>query len=339
MVLFEHLGYEGGKKTKSGYSTAVDVLEKIAPQYELVRLILEYRTYAKLQSTYVTGLLNVIGQDGKIHTTFQQSVTATGRLSSTDPNLQNIPIRYEMGRNIRKVFLPSDGCIFMDADYSQIELRILAHMSEDAGLIKAYESDEDIHRATAASVFGVEPSEVTDIMRRNAKAVNFGIVYGISSFGLSQDIDISVSEAKKYIEEYYAKFPGVKAFLDRTKNDAKEKGYSITLYKRRRPIPELKSSNFMQRSFGERVALNAPIQGTAADIMKIGMINVRDALVKENLKSAIVLQVHDELLLDVQRDEEEKVKKILTDEMVNAASLKVKLEVDLHTGEDWFSAK
>ncbi len=339
VVLFEHLGYEGGKKTKSGYSTAVDVLEKIAPQYELVRLILEYRTYAKLQSTYVTGLLNVIGQDGKIHTTFQQSVTATGRLSSTDPNLQNIPIRYEMGRNIRKVFLPSDGCIFMDADYSQIELRILAHMSEDAGLIKAYESDEDIHRATAASVFGVAPSEVTDIMRRNAKAVNFGIVYGISSFGLSQDIDISVSEAKKYIEDYYAKFPGVKAFLDRTKNDAKEKGYSITLYKRRRPIPELKSSNFMQRSFGERVALNAPIQGTAADIMKIGMINVRDALVKENLKSAIVLQVHDELLLDVQRDEEEKVKKILTDEMVNAASLKVKLEVDLHTGEDWFSAK
>ena len=338
-ILFEKLGIPGGKKTKTGYSTAADVLEKLAPDYPFVAEILEYRALTKLKSTYADALGDQMAHDGRIHTTFQQTVTATGRLSSTDPNLQNIPIRTELGRLLRKVFVPKDGYLFMDADYSQIELRILAHMSEDPQLIEAYNSGEDIHAITASKVFHVPFEEVTPLLRRRAKAVNFGIVYGISSFGLSQDLNLSRKEAQGYIEEYFATYPGIKRFLDEAVASAKEKGYSETMYQRRRPIPELKSSNFMQRSFGERVAMNAPIQGTAADIMKIAMIRVRDALAGENLQSKILIQVHDELLLEVKQSECERVREILKGEMERAADLAVRLEVDLHTGENWYDAK
>ena len=264
VILFEKLGMPNGKKTKSGYSTAADVLEKLAPDYPVVSKILEYRQLSKLKSTYADGLTQYISEDGRIHGTFNQTITATGRISSTEPNLQNIPIRMEMGKAIRKVFVPKNGFVFLDADYSQIELRILAHMSGDEKLIEAYNSSADIHRATAAQVFGVPLDEVTDEQRRNAKAVNFGIIYGMSSFGLSQDLSISRKEAKEYIERYFASYPTIKTFIDGLVSDAKEKGYSLTMYNRRREIPEIKSSNFMQRSFGERVAMNAPIQGTAA---------------------------------------------------------------------------
>ena len=338
-ILFEKKGIHGGKKTKTGYSTAADVLEKLAPEFPFVADILEYRGLTKLKSTYADGLAEQIRSDGRIHTTFQQTVTATGRLSSTDPNLQNIPIRMEMGRMIRKVFVPKDGSIFMDADYSQIELRLLAHLSEDPQLIEAYNSGEDIHAITASKVFHVPLEEVTPLLRRRAKAVNFGIVYGISSFGLSQDLNLSKKEAQQYIEDYFVTYPGIKGFLDGAVKNAKEKGYSETLYARRRPIPELKSSNFMQRSFGERVAMNAPIQGTAADIMKIAMIRVRDALREANLESRILIQVHDELLLEVKESEKEQVREILKGEMERAADLSVRLEVDLHTGENWYDAK
>ena len=338
-ILFEKLKLPGGKKTKTGYSTAVDVLEKLAPEHEIVAQILEYRGLSKLKSTYADGLATQIGEDGRIHTTFQQTVTATGRLSSTEPNLQNIPIRMELGRLIRKVFVPKEGSLFMDADYSQIELRILAHLSKDEQLIEAYNSNADIHAITASKVFHVPFEEVTPLLRRRAKAVNFGIVYGISSFGLSQDLNLSKKEAQGYIDEYFLTYPGIKSFLDGAVESAKNTGYSVTLYNRRRPIPELKSSNFMQRSFGERVAMNAPIQGTAADIMKIAMLHVRDALAKADLKSRILIQVHDELLLEVREEECETVQKILQSEMENAANLAVKLEVDLHTGKTWYDAK
>ena len=338
-ILFEKLKLPGGKKTKTGYSTAADVLEKLAPEHEIVAQILEYRGLSKLKSTYADGLATQIGEDGRIHTTFQQTVTATGRLSSTEPNLQNIPIRMELGRLIRKVFVPKEGSLFMDADYSQIELRILAHLSKDEQLIEAYNSNADIHAITASKVFHVPFEEVTPLLRRRAKAVNFGIVYGISSFGLSQDLNLSKKEAQGYIDEYFLTYPGIKSFLDGAVESAKNTGYSVTLYNRRRPIPELKSSNFMQRSFGERVAMNAPIQGTAADIMKIAMLHVRDALAKADLKSRILIQVHDELLLEVREEECETVQKILQSEMENAANLAVKLEVDLHTGKTWYDAK
>ena len=338
-ILFEKMQIPGGKKTKTGYSTSADVLEKLAPDHPIVARILEYRALSKLKSTYGDGLLPQIKDDERIHTTFQQTVTATGRLSSTDPNLQNIPIRTEEGRLIRKVFVPLDNCIFMDADYSQIELRLLAHMSEDAQLIEAYNSGEDIHAITASKVFNVPVNEVDSLLRRRAKAVNFGIVYGISSFGLSQDLNLSRKEAEQYIEQYFITYPGIKGFLDGAVKSAKENGYSLTLYGRRRPIPELKSSNFMQRSFGERVAMNAPIQGTAADIMKIAMIHVRDRLFEEGLKSRILIQVHDELLLEVPKAEEEKAREILKSEMEKAANLAVRLEVDLHTGDTWYDAK
>lgn len=338
-VLFEKMGLPGGKKTKSGYSTAADVLEKLAEDYPFVSDILEYRGLVKLKSTYADGLAAFIGKDNRIHTNFNQTITATGRISSTEPNLQNIPMRMELGRRIRKVFIPKDGCVFVDADYSQIELRVLAHMSEDENLIKAYKEAEDIHAITASKVFHVPLNEVSDIQRRNAKAVNFGIVYGISSFGLSQDLSISRKEAKEYINQYFETYPGVKAFLDRTVEDAKQKGYSTTLFGRRRPIPELSSSNFMQRSFGERVAMNSPIQGTAADIMKIAMIKVCERIKKDNLKSRVILQVHDELLVEAYKEEEEAIKNILREEMGNAAELYVKLEVDVHSGKDWFEAK
>jgi len=338
VILFEKLGMPNGKKTKSGYSTAADVLEKLASDYPVVSKILEYRQLAKLKSTYADGLTQYISEDGRIHGTFNQTITATGRISSTEPNLQNIPIRMEMGKAIRKVFVPKDGFVFLDADYSQIELRILAHMSGDEKLIEAYNSSADIHRATAAQVFGVPLDEVTDEQRRNAKAVNFGIIYGMSSFGLSQDLSISRKEAKEYIERYFASYPTIKTFIDGLVSDAKEKGYSLTMYNRRREIPEIKSSNFMQRSFGERVAMNAPIQGTAADIIKLAMINVYNALRENNLKSRLILQVHDELLVETAENEIETVKQIMLDGMKNAVSLKVPLEVDLKEGKDWLEA-
>ncbi len=284
VVLFEHMGLKNGKKTKSGYSTAADVLEKLAPDCPVVEKILEYRQLTKLKSTYADGLANFIGGDGRIHGKFHQTITATGRISSTDPNLQNIPVRMELGRLIRKVFVPKEGCVFVDADYSQIELRILAHCSGDEQLISAYKNAQDIHRMTASQVFDTPFDEVTDLQRRNAKAVNFGIVYGISSFGLSQDLSITRKEAAQYIENYFQTYPGIKAFLDDSVAHAKEKGYVSTLYGRRRPVPELKSSNFMQRGFGERVAMNAPIQGTAADVIKIAMIGVNGELARRNLR-------------------------------------------------------
>ena len=338
-VLFEKMGIKGGKKTKTGYSTAADVLEKLAPDYPVVSDILEYRGYTKLKSTYAEGLAAYIDEGGRIHSSFNQTITATGRISSTEPNLQNIPMRMELGRRIRKVFVPMEGCLFMDADYSQIELRILAHMSEDAQLIEAYQMEEDIHRITASKVFHTPFEEVTDLQRRNAKAVNFGIVYGISSFGLSQDLSISKKEAAAYIEQYFETYPGVKRFLDEMVEKAKKQGYVTTMYGRRRPIPELSSSNFMQRSFGERVAMNSPIQGTAADIMKIAMIRVWENLHKENLKSRLILQVHVELLIETYAGEEEQVRQILTEQMQQAANLSVTLEIDLHTGDNWYEAK
>lgn len=338
-ILFEKLEMPYGKKTKTGYSTAADVLEKLAVEYPLVSKILEYRQLAKLKSTYADGLANFIEEDGRIHTNFQQTVTATGRLSSTDPNLQNIPIRMELGRMIRKVFLPKDGYVFVDADYSQIELRILAHMSGDEMLIQAYREAQDIHRMTASQVFHTPFEEVTDLQRRNAKAVNFGIVYGISSFGLSQDLSISKKEAQEYIERYFESYPKIKEFLDGCVEKAKKDGYSVTMFGRRRPLPEISSSNFMQRSFGERIAMNAPIQGTAADIIKIAMNRVHRRLIDEGLKSRLLLQVHDELLIEAAPDEVDEVKKILDEEMKGAADLSVELEIDTHTGKNWYEAK
>ncbi|MCR5656022.1 MAG: DNA polymerase I [Butyrivibrio sp.] len=338
-VLFEKMGLPGGKKTKTGYSTAADVLEKLAKDQPIIAEILEYRTLTKLKSTYAEGLAKYIEDDGRIHTNFNQTITATGRISSTEPNLQNIPMRTELGRAIRKVFVPKDGYVFADADYSQIELRILAHMSEDKGLIDAYHEGDDIHRITASKVFHTPFEEVTDLQRRNAKAVNFGIVYGISAFGLGEDLGITRTEAKQYMEEYLQTYPGVKNYQDSAVENAKEKGYCVTLYGRKRPMPELKSGNFMQRQFGERVAMNAPIQGTAADIMKIAMILVWRRILKENLKSRMILQIHDELVIETASDEIDKVTALMEEEMQNAAKLSVPLEVECHTGSDWFEAK
>lgn len=338
-ILFEKMKLPGGKKTKTGYSTAADVLEKLAPDYPVIEQILDYRQLTKLNSTYADGLAAYIGSDERIHGTFNQTITATGRISSTEPNLQNIPIRMELGREIRKVFVPQEGCIFIDADYSQIELRVLAHMSGDERLIGAYQQAEDIHAITASEVFHVPLTEVTSLQRRNAKAVNFGIVYGISSFGLSEGLSITRKEATEYIDKYFETYPGVKLFLDKLVTDAKETGYAVSMFGRRRPVPELKSSNFMQRSFGERVAMNSPIQGTAADIMKIAMIRVDRALKKQGLQSKIVLQVHDELLIETRLEELDQVKKLLVEEMKSAASLAVPLEVDANVGESWFDAK
>ena len=339
VILFDKLGMPHAKKTKTGYSTAADVLDKLAPDYPIVAKILEYRQLAKLKSTYADGLAVYIGTDGRIHGKFNQTVTATGRLSSTEPNLQNIPVRMELGRLIRKVFVPKEGCVFVDADYSQIVLRILAHCSGDRQLIQAYREARDIHRMTASQVFHTPFDEVTDLQRRNAKAVNFGIVYGISSFGLSQDLSITRKEAAQYIEHYFETYPGIKKFLDDSVAHAKEKGYAVTLFGRRRPVPELKSSNFMQRNFGERVAMNAPIQGTAADIIKIAMIGVNEELKKRDMKSRLILQVHDELLIEADKSEVEEVKAILKDKMEHAADLSVPLIADMHTGENWYEAK
>ena len=338
-ILFEKLGLPGGKRTKKGYSTAADVLEKIEKTHPIVGKILEYRTYAKLKSTYADGLAAYIGPDSRIHSHFQQTITATGRISSTEPNLQNIPVRIELGKAIRKVFVPADGCVFVDADYSQIELRVLAHMSGDKRLIEAYNRDADIHRITASEVFHVPFEEVTPAQRSNAKAVNFGIVYGISAFGLSEGLSISRKEANDYINKYFETYPGVKLFLDRQVRDAKEKGYVTTVYGRRRPVDELKSGNFNVRSFGERVAMNSPIQGTAADLMKLAMLRVDRALKAAGMQSRIVLQVHDELMLESPEAEVKAAKELLHREMKAVADFSVPLEVEVSTGRTWFETK
>lgn len=340
VILFEHLKLPYAKKTKTGYSTNVDILEKLVPEYPIADCILEYRRLTKLKSTYADGLSVFIREeDQRIHGTFHQTITATGRLSSADPNLQNIPIRMPLGRAIRKVFVPEEGYLFVDADYSQIELRLLAHLAKDENLIKAYQSGSDIHKITASEVFDTPLEQVTDLQRRNAKAVNFGIVYGISAFGLSEDLKISRAEASSYIEKYFKTYPQIKQFLDDTVKHAKENGYVETIFHRVRPIPELKSSNFMQRNFGERVAMNSPIQGAAADIIKIAMIRVNERIKREKLQSRLLLQIHDELLVETKKEEKEIIKKILKEEMMGAASLLVPLEVDINEGENWYEAK
>lgn len=337
-ILFGKMGIPGGKKTKTGYSTSADVLEKLAPEYDVINKILEYRQLTKLKSTYADGLANYIGYDERIHGKFNQTITATGRISSTEPNLQNIPIRMELGKRFRKVFIPAEGFTFVDADYSQIELRILAHMANDENLIEAYNSEQDIHKITAAQVFHLPLDKVTPEIRSNAKAVNFGIVYGISSFGLSQDLSISRKEASEYIKKYFETYPSVKKFLDDTVAFAKENGYVTTLFGRRRPIPELKSSNFMQRAFGERAAMNSAIQGTAADIMKIAMINVYKELKARGLKSRLLLQVHDEMLIEAENSEIDIVKSIVEKGMKEVAKLKVVLEIGIEAGQNWLEA-
>ena len=338
-ILFEKLGLKNGKKTKTGYSTSAEVLEKLKNAHPMIPKILEYRQLTKLNSTYAEGLAGYIRADGRIHGKFHQTVTVTGRISSADPNLQNIPTRMPLGREIRKVFIPEEGSVFVDADYSQIELRVLAHMSGDAALIAAYQADEDIHAITASQVFDVPLDQVDSTLRRKAKAVNFGIVYGISSFGLGQDLDISRKEAEGYIEKYFATYGKVKKFLDRTVEDAKKNGYTVTMFGRRRPIPELASSNFMTRSFGERAAMNAPVQGTAADIIKIAMVRVNRRLKEEHLQSKLVLQIHDELIIETKKEEVEIVQKILVQEMMHAADLAVPLLVDANVGDSWYDAK
>ena len=341
VILFERLGLKGGKKTKTGYSTAADVLEKLRTAHPIVERILHYRQLAKLKSTYADGLLAVMdAETEKIYSTFNQTITATGRISSTEPNLQNIPVRLELGRELRKIFIPESAeFCFLDADYSQIELRVLAHISGDESLIAAFKSNQDIHRMTASQVFHVPFDEVTPLQRSNAKAVNFGIVYGIRSFGLSQDLSITKKEAENYIQQYFRTYPGIKAFLDRSVEDAKEKGYAVTLFGRRRPVPELLSSNFMQRSFGERIAMNSPIQGTAADIIKIAMVRVNRRLKRQHMKSRLILQIHDELLIEAVLDEVDAVKAILKEEMEHAVTLAVPLEIDMHTGHNWYELK
>ncbi len=337
-ILFEKMLLPYAKKTRSGYSTAADILDKLAPDYPVVRRILEYRALSKLNSTYATGLTQYISEDSRIHGTFNQTITATGRISSTEPNLQNIPIRTEMGSRIRGVFVPEDGYVFIDADYSQIELRVLASLSGDENLIEAYRHAVDIHAVTASQVFHVPLEEVTPERRRNAKAVNFGVVYGISAFGLSEDLSISRAEAKDYINNYFRTYPKVKEYLDRQIREARENGFVTTMYGRRRPVPELKSSNFMQRNFGERVAMNSPIQGTAADIMKMAMVAVRRKLLEEKLDARIVLQIHDELLVEAREEIADHVLDLVRDTMKHAADLKVDLEVDAKKGRSWLEA-
>jgi DNA polymerase-1 len=339
VILFEELGLPALKKTKTGYSTNVDVLEKLEDKHPIIKEILHYRQLTKLKSTYADGLFPYVLDDGKIHTTFNQTIASTGRLSSTDPNLQNIPIRLEEGRLIRKAFVPKEGHVFVSADYSQIELRVLAHLSQDDLLLEAYRENKDIHQLTASQVFHVPFDEVTKEMRRNAKAVNFGIVYGISDFGLSRDLNIPIPEAKTYIQAYFDKYPKVKAFLDLTVAKAYEDGYVVTMYNRKRLIPELSNSNYMRRSFGERIAMNTPIQGSAADIIKIAMIKVYKRLKKEQLTSKMILQIHDELIIESPQEEKEKVKQMLVEEMEKAVRLSVPMVVDASIADNWYEAK
>lgn len=341
VILFEKMGLKGGKKTKTGYSTAADVLEKLKTDHPFVEKILYYRQLAKLKSTYADGLLAVMDKNThKIYSTFNQMITATGRISSTEPNLQNIPIRLELGRQLRKVFIPTDeSYCFLDADYSQIELRVLAHISGDETLIKAFQQNQDIHRLTASQVFNVPFDEVTSLQRNNAKAVNFGIVYGIGAFSLSQDLNITRKEAETYIAGYFHKYPNIKTYMDKTIADAAENGYVSTLWNRRRAMPELQSNQFMQRAFGERVAMNMPIQGSAADIIKMAMIRVHKALKEKGLQSRLILQVHDELLIETKMEEKEEVAVLLKENMEAAADLLVPLVVDVHEGNNWFETK
>ncbi len=339
-VLFEDLKLPVVKKTKTGYATNIDVLEKLYDEHPIIEKIMEYRTISKLYNTYVTGLVPLIYPDEKVHTIFNQALTATGRLSSTEPNIQNIPIRYEEGREIRKCFVPScEGDYILSADYSQIELRVLAHLSEAENLVQAFKHDLDIHTKTAMDVFGVSQEEVTPLMRRQAKAVNFGIIYGISAFGLSENLGISPKEAQVFIDKYLTTYPGIKDFMDTIVHQAKLNGYVETIFKRRRYIPEIHSKNYAERSFGERTAMNAPIQGSAADIIKIAMINVYYRMQKERLKSKLIIQVHDELIFDVKKDELEIMKQIVKEEMEHAVDLKVPLKVDISYGHNWFEAK
>lgn len=340
-VLFEKLGLPAFKKTKTGYSTDAEVLEQLSHKHQIVERILEYRQLMKLKSTYADGLLSVLDKETcKIHSSFNQTVTATGRISSTEPNLQNIPIKLEMGRKIRKVFIPTDeNYVLLDADYSQIELRVLAHITGDSNMISAFNNNEDIHTTTASKVFGIPPEEVTSLMRSRAKAVNFGIVYGIGDFSLSKDIGVTKKEAKKYIDDYLLKYSKVKEYMHNTVEAGKEFGFVTTLYNRRRYLPELKSSNFNMRSFGERVAMNTPIQGSAADIIKISMVKVYNELKKRKLKSRLILQVHDELIVETERSELEVVTKLLKDCMENAVSLKVPMTAEVKCGETWYETK
>ena len=339
-VLFEKLKLPVIKKTKNGYSTDVDTLEKLQCEHEIIEYILEYRQLAKLNSTYIEGMIPYINKNtGRIHSYFHQTVTATGRISSTEPNLQNIPTRIEIGKKLRKVFKPAENKIFLDADYSQIELRVLAHVSKDETMVDNFIHDEDIHAQAASRVFGVPLDEVTKELRSKAKAVNFGIVYGISDFGLAGQIHSSRKQAKQYIEQYLEKYNGIKTFMDEAVEDAKKKGYIETMYNRRRYIPELTSKSYMVRKFGERVAMNTPIQGTAADIMKIAMINVFRELKNRNLNSKIVLQVHDELLIETDIKEKDEVREILVNNMEHAAKLLVPLKVEVAEGENWYGAK
>ena len=338
-ILFERLGLPPVKKTKSGYSTNAEVLEKLKSRHPIVEAILDYRTLTKLKSTYADGLVKEIADDGRIHTTFQNMVTATGRLSSTEPNLQNIPVRTELGSEIRKMFVPKDGWVFVDADYSQIELRVLAHIAEDAHMQAAFTSGMDIHTATAAQVFHVAPEDVTPLMRRHAKAVNFGIVYGISEFSLAEDIGVTRKEAKAYIENYLQNYAGVREYMKNIVAQAKRDGFVTTMFGRRRNLPELKSSNFNIRSFGERVALNTPIQGTAADIIKLAMIHVDKALREQKLQARLVLQVHDELIVECPIEEREQVTALLTEQMEHVAKLSVPLLAEAKSGASWYEAK
>lgn len=340
VILFEKLKLPVVKKTKTGYSTNAEVLEKLKNQHPIIDLITEYRTVTKLKSTYIDGIKMLINEkDGRIHSKFNQTITTTGRISSTDPNMQNIPVRTDMGRQIRKVFVSEEEKKLVDADYSQVELRVLAHMSGDEHMIEAFESGEDIHRKTASQVFNVPFDEVTPELRSAAKAVNFGIIYGKSDFGLSDDLNISIAEARNYINSYFAKYESIKDFMDLIVASAQEKGYSTTIFNRRRYIPEIKSSNFIDKNRGKRAAMNAPIQGSAADIIKIAMVNVYNRLKEYGLKSKLILQVHDELIVEATSDEVERVKELLKDEMENAVNLKVNLDVDLNVGDSWYETK
>ena len=339
-ILFEKLELPGKKKNKTGYATDVTTLEKIEDKHPIIPKILRYRTLAKLNSTYVEGLIPYINsRTGRIHSYFHQTITATGRISSTEPNLQNIPARDELGKNIKKAFRPKEGYVYVDADYSQIELRVLAHIAHDENMIRAFNNDEDIHKEVASKVFDTPLEEVTSQQRSRAKAVNFGIVYGITAFGLAKQIGSTRKEAEEYINNYLEKYSGIKEFMDRVVENAKENGYVETLFGRRRYIPELKSNNYMVREFGKRAAMNTPIQGTAADIMKIAMINVYNELEKENIDAKIILQVHDELILEVKKEEAEKAKKILKNSMESAMKLDVPLKVELCEADNWYNAK
>ena len=336
-ILFEKLGLKAGKKTKSGYSTNAETLEKIKDDHPIVPMILEYRMLTKLSGTYIDGLLPLIAGDGKIHAHFNQTVTATGRISSSDPNLQNIPVRQELGRGLRKAFVPKEGCVLTGADYSQIELRVLAHMSKDPALIESFNNGEDIHRATAARVLGIPEDEITPEERSRAKAVNFGIIYGMSAFGLSTEIHVTRKEAEEYIANYFEKHKAVKEFMDEQVAYCKKKGYVRTMMGRKRRISEITASNYMVRQLGERLAMNSPIQGSAADIIKIAMVKVYNAL--EGYKSRLILQVHDELIIETYADEQESVRDLLRTSMEEAVSMAVRPIVDLNVADSWYGLK